>query len=88
MKFYAGDEVEVTYANDIYVGTITGFYENGSPRFLSNKGRIVQFPNWVWEDGERIAITKPGAEREQVKHYFNERSFWDRLCYLFTGKMP
>lgn len=87
MKFYVGDEIEVNYAG-INHGTVTGFYGNGTPRIVSKNGKVFDFPSYVYSDNSRWAILKPSPEREKIQTYFNQRSFWDRLCYLFTGKMP
>ncbi len=89
MKFYVGDEVEVTYAGQLYYGTVAGFYENGKPRLVNSSGRVItSISDYTYDCPDRWAITKPGPERIQVQKFFNQRSFWDRLCYLFTGKMP
>jgi len=88
MKFYNGDEVEVNWAGDIYRGTVSGFYEDGKPRVVSSTGRTITFSDYVYASPEKWAVTKQSPERIQVQKFFNQRSFWDRLCYLFTGKMP
>lgn len=88
MKFYIGEEVEVKYANQNYHGTVTGFYGDGTPRIVGQRDGIITFPSFIYSDSSRWAIIKPSAEREQFQEFFNQRPFWDRLCYLFTGKMP
>jgi hypothetical protein len=90
MKFYVGDEVEVNNSGcQLVYGIVAGFYENGLPRIVNrNNGAVISISDYTYECPSRWAVTKPGPERLQVEKFFNQRSFWDRLCYLFTGKMP
>jgi hypothetical protein len=90
MKFYVGDEIEVTKYGSVYTGTVRGFYEDGKPRIVASNGNVVNnyLDDWIFSKPEYWAVTKPSPERLKIQTYFNDRSFWARLCYLFTGKMP
>ena len=88
MKFYVGDEVEVNNSGTLCYGTVTGFYENGRPRVVNGSGRVFLISDYTYYSPDRWAVTKPGPMRIQTEKFFNQRSFIDRLCYLFTGKMP
>ena len=90
MKFYVGDEVEINQYSCIYRGTVMGFYEDGKPRIVATNGCVIndRLTTYTFSEPERWAVIKPSPEREKVQKFFNQRSFWDRLCYLFTGKMP
>lgn len=90
MKFYLGDEAEVNSYGTRYHVRVAGFYEDHKPRFvrMSDGALVDWFSDSVLADKGNIAILKPGPDRKRSDDYFNQRSFWDRLCYLFTGKMP
>lgn len=88
MKFYVGEQVEVDYAYEKVIGTVTGFYEDGKPRIVDLRGHPYAFPDYLFTEPGKFAIIKASEERKKVEAYFNDRSFVSRLVYLFTKKMP
>jgi len=88
MRFYVGDELEIRQYGILHHGTVTGFYENRRPRIVTKGGQVIGISEYSWDCPERWAIINPGPERLKIQKFFNQRSFFDRLCYLFTGKMP
>lgn len=93
MKFYKGDIIQHKYCGDNIVAEVVGFYADGQPLLKTLKSpynnvyaTVTRFSHSCGTDD--IALITPSSDRVKNDEYFKERGFFQRLMYLFTGKMP